>query len=647
MITAEHAKIFMSWFSPPGDQTDDQSGTDPWVVATMAGLRDALAVALQDDSWWTRADAPDELMGFLNSFMSPEENGFLLDCLASSDVTNFAAWLATYEHLILAYASEPTHEPYIPLPITHIERVQPYPDTYSGWDEKQRAWKYFYSADGYPDGYEPGGWKDWPPIWPDGYVTEAPVSQGIINGTNLFARGVANGAGGTRYEHATDEDFTEEGRRDGEEIHRAISEKSRSRFTRTEADREASRPKAGMGDVIAMHDRYAEEDVQKKHFVLYFEPDDAKMRSVQLTEDPASPFGVGRSLTYGGTDKVKPGKYGWVLDAEQNLFFFPPNPLMEFNLWIDQDGTVGHHIPQDLERELLHDAPLKKQYGNIPTLIEKLFPGGEQTGTVHAVIKFRHSSHVAGGPVIGAGICEVKEVDVWAKDARGQALYVRNNSSETVDPATVFYSEDQLNRFNLRNYTPVMTRSTIIAEIDNDSGHYKPYVENLQNAVIIIKGKGYMSAETSVGVVSSDRSQGKTEYEPVDLTAGEVSAAYDAHGGPLPKRDLLGRHDLIRTASQPSQLSRLRGKVQAAPIADDMGAQNPDHINAEDADPHTSAIADNERGSNPDYSDDEDTIPRPQQQFLNDSNEEDSTPDEGDNYNYLGYSTEDTGLNES
>ncbi|MER7578102.1 hypothetical protein [Streptomyces sp. NPDC126514] len=356
------------------------------------------------------------------------------------------------------------------------------------------------------------------------------------NDPPLWARQVADGEGGVMVQYSVDESFSKRGLVDAW-LERPKKDKDR-KIRLSHEQRKAIKPAVGPDAQVSMGASYVEGDVGLSKLVLYLPEGTLKQRKVTREYDSTSRSWIFKQ----NGERVKaPHTYGWVLDPDHHLYLFEPSLELTWEL-VTADGEVkSHDIPGSIVGS---DADLKK-FGNVEKLLDKL-----QGESRVVEVMLRHSSHVRGGKVIGAGICEVVQAEVPGTDQAGTPLY------KTIrDGQEVFVSESDLPRAKdgvalAAGFDQVFSMDYVLAVADNDSGHYKPLVENHQNAINWLLSNRFMLRASSVRFVDSNRSDNKgTTYKYVAPRAGSVMNLMEQAGGAVAYDELEARHGMAEDAS--------------------------------------------------------------------------------------------------
>uniref|UniRef100_A0AAU1IAP2 Uncharacterized protein n=1 Tax=Streptomyces sp. NBC_00180 TaxID=2903632 RepID=A0AAU1IAP2_9ACTN len=358
----------------------------------------------------------------------------------------------------------------------------------------------------------------------------------------LWVRQVADGAGGSETQYSGDEHFSGAGKLYADGV-RALRRKA-TKARLSSSQREAMKSTVGPDATVSMGHSYAEDDVKPSRLVLYLPKETQSRRKVTRVLDegaePPQPW-----VFMQGGERVPAGRHGWVLDPDFNFYLFND----DLNLIWKLETADGQAQNLDIPPEILQNADLHT-FGNIPQLLERLQK--EQDPSRHRVVEvvLRHSSNVQGGRVISAGICTVAQVQVPATDAEGQPLYTTEND----DGATVLVPEGDLpaNKQGTAlttGFEQAFSVDDVLSVADNDSGHYRPLVENHENAVKWLLRNRFMRQASNVRFVASQRSGGKTTYKDTMPRAGALDQALDHAGGPISYAELEARHDTARNAA--------------------------------------------------------------------------------------------------
>ncbi|WP_037600079.1 hypothetical protein [Streptacidiphilus rugosus] len=357
----------------------------------------------------------------------------------------------------------------------------------------------------------------------------------------LWVRRVADGQGGSELEYSGDENFSDVGILFAQGITAIRSKKQ---------EREKVKRSVTMGD------SYAESDVRANQLVLYFPADTAEARRVTRVQAKERPP---KRVFRQGAEKVPVGKYGWVMTLDNQLYLFDCDLQLKFEIVTRGGEVVSHTIPETLTG--ITGAGMDK-FGNIGSLLKFLKDNqvGAEVPHVTSVV-LRHSSHTGGGPVLGAGICRVDTVTVPAT-RDGKALYLNKNEPEA--PYTV--ESDPPQKFG-PEWEQVYSTDHVLTDCDNDSGHYRPLVENLQNAVQELVRQKFMRRSSQVKFIATDRSEGETTYRDEQPLAGMVADTVDHAGGPVPYAELSTRNAVAREAAKKGFLhTGMAAEIQLARI---------------------------------------------------------------------------------
>ncbi|WP_406209475.1 hypothetical protein OG331_47345 [Streptomyces sp. NBC_01017] len=357
-----------------------------------------------------------------------------------------------------------------------------------------------------------------------------------------WVRQVADGAGGSEMQYSSDEQFSEVKMLYADGVRALRRKAAKARFSSSE--RKAMKSTVAPDATVPMGHSYVEDDVKPSRLVLYLPKETRSRRKVTRVLDegaePPQPW-----VFMQGGERVPAGRYGWVLDPDFNFYLFND----DLNLIWKLETVDGQAQNLDIPPEILQNADLQT-FGNIPQLLERLQT--EQDPSRHRVVEvvLRHSSNVQGGRVISAGICTVAQVQVPATDAEGQPLY----TTESDDGATVLVPEGDLpaNKQGtalITGFEQAFSVDDVLSVADNDSGHYRPLVENHENAVKWLLRNRFMLHASNVRLVASDRSGGTTTYKDTMLRAGALDQALDHSGEPITYAELETRHDTARNAA--------------------------------------------------------------------------------------------------
>ncbi|WP_406419452.1 hypothetical protein [Streptomyces sp. NBC_01614] len=358
----------------------------------------------------------------------------------------------------------------------------------------------------------------------------------------LWVRQVADGAGGSETQYSGDEHFSGAGKLYADGV-RALRRKA-TKARLSSSQREAMKSTVGPDATVSMGHSYAESDVQPSRLVLYLPKETQSRRKVTRVLDegakPPQPW-----VFMQGGERVPAGRYGWVLDPDFNFYLFND----DLNLIWKLETADGQAQNLDIPPEILQNADLHT-FGNIPQLLERLQK--EQDPSRHRVVEvvLRHSSNVQGGRVISAGICTVAQVQVPATDAEGQPLYTTENDDG--DPVLVPEGDLPANKQGTAlttGFEQAFSVDDVLSVADNDSGHYRPLVENHENAVKWLLRNRFMRQASNVRFVASDRSGGTTTYKDTMPRAGALDQALDHSGEPITYAELEARHDTARNAA--------------------------------------------------------------------------------------------------
>jgi hypothetical protein len=250
-------------------------------------------------------------------------------------------------------------------------------------------------------------------------------------------------------------------------IERAMNEATR---------RPASRGKKEEPNVAGT--RAADQDLVKKEekIVYLFGSDSISDRIVtKAVASDTNPFptknAVGPSdqkfyypVMVRGGERVQPGEYGWVIDADERLFLFNA----------DTDKVFGIHEDKVIETRTRRYANDRDKQGkmterNANELTELLQQGYKL---------LRHTSAAGGEPVIGAGLMKVI---AWTYDSR----------NEYKSP---------------------------IGELTDESGHYRPLVSNTGRAAQVLIKMGLLAPDSAVTLLGENEGPATGRGGKADIT---------------------------------------------------------------------------------------------------------------------------------
>lgn len=359
---------------------------------------------------------------------------------------------------------------------------------------------------------------------------------------------------------STGPDFTEEQMREGAVAYKKFRAEAGGKFRAAQDYAKRTNHEYGTEErpdsLRPMVESYKEQDTDpfgKLPAVLYFEPKDTDL--LQVTRKWVGAVGDNPShfaLCHGNGTPVAAGEYGWVLLPDGKFCIFPDDIDLSIVLEIQGERVVNFgNLPEYWKGVDLTEFQDGVAYGNIGEIIARLesnFSGDLEVG-------LRHSSIGGGRPVLGAGMCQVRQgVRIAAMDEKENELYLWHDGQSGEDKTFSRPEIESSGSIRMRECEELFATTVALDLLDDNSGHYRTLVENLENAVRrLVQDKIVLSAAGVRLLDKRSKMDGgrktKPTYEDVPLRAGQVKQAVEMSGAPLSPAMLMDRAQVVEQAA--------------------------------------------------------------------------------------------------
>ncbi|MCB5167362.1 hypothetical protein LG634_21280 [Streptomyces bambusae] len=275
--------------------------------------------------------------------------------------------------------------------------------------------------------------------------------------------------------------------------------------------------------------------------VLYYDVKDELQRIVTLTPlkgDCPLEGGNGWGLVRDG-EQVGPGAWGWVLTQEDKLFLFQDNLRLFYKV---ANGKSDLPRLDKSIQKLAEEGIPWTDYGNLAKIVS--------AGRVQKIVE-RHTSNSRGEPVRGAGMLTVGKVVHAAKTPEGDQIFFKDAAEKRE------YSTTK----QAAGWSELFVESTLISSIDSNSGHYKPLVENLANAVRTLFHQRFLVAHTSAKASHVYRDGATADGAGLQTNAATLLASFQGA-----ERNLTGPEQVARTEIAEEIRDEFRDKERSKKI---------------------------------------------------------------------------------